>query len=125
MSKSRAGASTHAQLRGEPDALPERCGFVERGSTGGGIRDRFCDAPAERGSSYCDRHRRLCTRAPATAEGRAIAAALRRAARDASAPPGELAHLESASVPDPAPVEETSELLVLLDRRLDSRREEE
>jgi hypothetical protein len=58
---------------------PEPCGYVIAEGDAG---VQFCDAPAERGSSYCARHRALCVVAPDTPQGRAIAAALvREAAR--------------------------------------------
>ena len=62
-----------------PQRTPEPCGYVIAQSPEG---VQFCDTPAERGSSYCARHRALSMVAPDTPRGRAIAAALvREAAR--------------------------------------------
>jgi hypothetical protein len=55
---------------GSPSSAPP-CGYIVAG-TGG--RARFCDAPAERGSSYCRRHRALCAVDPGSPEAAAILA---------------------------------------------------
>jgi hypothetical protein len=76
------------------------CGFVVAGEDG---RDGFCDAPAERRSSYCARHRALCQVAPASAGAASILAEFARAAERAT-PPG-LVPPDRAALPDPEPVE--------------------
>ena len=66
---------------------------------------RFCDAPAERGSSYCRAHRALCAGAPP--QRTAAAAALGRAAAEAGEPPEDLSALKPCELPEP--VEESDE----------------
>ena len=65
----------HADRTGSP------CGYIVADGADG---VRFCDAPAQGGSSYCAPHRALCSVAPDTPAGRAIAAAL---AAEAERPP--------------------------------------
>ena len=82
-------------------ARAEPCGFVLAGARAG---VRFCDAPAERGSSYCARHRALCQVAPERARRpSAIVAEFARAAERAT-PPG-LVPPDRAVLADPEPVE--------------------
>lgn len=64
-----------------PERTREPCGYI---IAEGGAGVRFCDEPAAAGSSYCARHRAICSVAPDTPEGRALAAEL---AREADRPP--------------------------------------
>src|SRR5260370_38637117 len=80
-------------------AVPERCGYVARAGWRYGKGAPFCDAPALPGSSYCARHRALCTIAPGTAAAEIAGPALDRAADAAPAPPPELRFSEASSVP--------------------------
>ena len=57
-----------------PSAPPSSgapCGYIVAGAGGAA---RFCAAPAERGSSYCRRHRALCQVHPGSPEAAAILA---------------------------------------------------
>jgi hypothetical protein len=75
------GTIIQARLPVTGNRTAEPCGYVM--ATGAGAV-RFCDAPAQRGSSYCAHHRALCQVAPGTPEAAAIAAEL---AREADRPP--------------------------------------
>src|SRR5579863_6416469 len=88
------------------------CGYVDPDRA---RERRFCDAPPARGSSYCAHHRALCTAAPKSKAGRAIAAALCWDAEHAPDPPSELAHLGIAALPEATLPEDRRELLALLD----------
>jgi hypothetical protein len=57
------------------------CGYIV-GGIGGAAR--FCNSPAERGSSYCRLHRALCQVAPGSPEAAAIIAEFE---READRPP--------------------------------------
>ncbi len=96
-------------------AVPERCGYVARAGWRYGKGAPFCDAPALPGSSYCARHRALCTIAPGTAAAEIAARALDRAADAAPAPPPELAFLDAASVPELEAAAEPEDIAACLD----------
>lgn len=66
---------------GQPVRTPWPCGFVVADGADG---VRFCDVPAAGGSSYCAAHHALCSIAPDTPEGHALAAEL---AAEAERPP--------------------------------------
>jgi len=108
------GASGNKESNFVSSSFTHRCGYVfgaadERG------RDRFCNAPAMVGSSYCARHRARCTADPQSPKGRAIAVALRWHAEHAPGPPSQCTHLDAAILPEPMLPEEPRDLLALLD----------
>jgi len=92
-----------------------QCGYVRFEQSEERGRDRFCNAPAAIGSSYCEHHRARCTASPKSAAGRAIAAALRWQAEHAPEPPSELTHLGAVAFPESALPEEPRDLVALLD----------
>jgi len=96
-------------------AAPERCGYVARDGWRYGKGAPFCDAPALPGSSYCARHRALCTIAPGTEAAETAARALDHAADAAPAPPPELAFLDAASVAELDAAAEPEDIAACLD----------
>jgi hypothetical protein len=58
------------------------CAFIGEGEGA----EKFCEAPALRGSPYCARHRALCLVAPDSAEGTALLREIERAADEAPPP---------------------------------------
>jgi len=92
-----------------------RCSYVQFEASEERGRDRFCNALAAAGSSYCEHHRTRCTAKPQSAAGQAIAAALRWQAEHVPEPPSELTHLGVAAFPEPVLPEEPRDLVALLD----------
>jgi hypothetical protein len=112
LSESASTASPEVAENAFPGDPLRRCAYVTHaGLAGAG----FCDEPAASGSPYCKRHRRLCTAAPASAEGRALAEALQWEADHTPEPPPEFAFLQIAAVPEPSVPEDRRALLALLD----------
>ncbi|HUK11478.1 MAG TPA: hypothetical protein VLX09_26670 [Stellaceae bacterium] len=112
LTKSVSAASPEVSQNAFAGDGSHRCAYVTHaGLAGAG----FCDEPTASGSSYCGRHRRLCTAAPASIEGRALAEALRWEADHTPEPPPEFAFLHIAAVPEPSVPEDRRALLALLD----------